>query len=286
MGGMLRRFAPPLIVIAVLLAAALAPAAQAEPARGAVFSGTGLWIDIYDSYERTPEKVVAVAVERGVPTIYVETSNAKSKRDVMYPDSLKQLVLLAHQAGLRVIPWYLAGYKRTAIDRRRLQAAVRIGGTEPIDGLAIDIESTDVKSGPLRAKRAADMMVWLRQTYRDLPLGAIIPSPVHMYWPVFPYAEIYANADAFLPMCYTSKYLSVLKTYAESAQCVTKLREQVGDPAVPVTLIAGVANHISPAQLDAAARGARDAGSNGFGLYDLATTREDGWTAIATWSAG
>ena len=51
-------------------------------------------------------------------------------------------------------------------------------------------------------------------------------------------------------------------------------------------VISGLAGGLSPAGLDAAARGARDAGANGFSLYDLATTTAAGWTALATWSAG
>ena len=278
-----RRLAPILIA---LITVVLAPAASATPERGAVFSGTGLWIDIYDAYEQSPEQVVAIAQQRGIPVIYVETSNAKSPRDVMYPGSLKRLVPLAHAAGIRVIPWYLAGYRKLGVDRRRLQAALRIGGADAVDGLAVDIESTDVKNGALRAKRAVAMMRWLRATYPTLAIGAIIPSPPRMYWPIFPYAEIRAESDAFLPMCYTSKYLSIKKTYAETSACVTMARELTGDPSLPVHVIAGVANHISAAQLAAAARGARDAGSNGFSLYDLATTRPGGWRAINTWATG
>ena len=43
---------------------------------------------------------------------------------------------------------------------------------------------------------------------------------------------------------------------------------------------------VSTAGLDAAARGARDAGANGFSLYDLATTTPSGWAALSTWAAG
>ncbi len=53
----------------------LVPIASADPARGAVFSGTGVWIDIWDALEKTPGKVVATAEQRGVPVVYVETAN-------------------------------------------------------------------------------------------------------------------------------------------------------------------------------------------------------------------
>ncbi len=53
----------------------LVPIASADPARGAVFSGTGVWIDIWDALEKTPGKVVATAAQCGVPVVYVETAN-------------------------------------------------------------------------------------------------------------------------------------------------------------------------------------------------------------------
>jgi hypothetical protein len=53
-----------------------------------------------------------------------------------------------------------------------------------------------------------------------------------------------------------------------------------------VHVISGLAGGLSPANLDAAARGARDAGANGFSLYDLATTTPAGWAALSTWAAG
>jgi hypothetical protein len=74
--------------------------------------------------------------------------------------------------------------------------------------------------------------------------------------------------------------------YDMTVGCVTKLREKTGDPALPVHVISGLAGGLSTAGLDAAARGARDAGANGFSFYDLATTKANGWAALATWSAG
>ena len=72
-----------LLCLATLTTALLAPVASADPARGAVFSGTGVWIDIWDAYEKAPDKVVAIAQQQGVSVIYVETANAKSKVDVV-----------------------------------------------------------------------------------------------------------------------------------------------------------------------------------------------------------
>ncbi len=147
-----------LLCLAALATGLLAPVAGADPARGAVFSGTGVWIDIWDAYEKTPDKVVALAQQQSVSVIYVETSNAKSKLDVVNPAPLKQLVVLAHAAGIRVVPWYLPGFQKPKVDQRRLAAAMAIGGTEAVDGIAVDIEATYVKSASLRAQRAAALV--------------------------------------------------------------------------------------------------------------------------------
>lgn len=271
----------PIIVLAVLAVAA--PSATAEPARGAVFSGTGVWIDIWDALEQRPAEVVAIAQQRGVPVIYVETANAKSKVDVVNPAPLRQLIVQAHAAGIRVVPWYLPGFRKPAVDRRRLAAAIALGD---VDGVAVDIEATYVRNAALRSRRAGELLAWLRTTYPKLPIGAITPNPVNNYWPIFPWAEVRANADAVLPMCYPPRRLSAQAMYAMTTGCTTKPRELTGDKAMPVHVISGLAGGLPPANLDAAARAARDAGANGFSLYDLATTRESGWRALATWSAG
>ena len=134
----------PLLALLTLALGLIAPTAGAEPARAAVFSGTGVWIDIWDALHKNPARVVATAQQQGVSVIYVETANARSKRDVINPARLKQLVTLAHAAGIRVVPWYLPGFQRPKVDQRRLVAALAIGGAEPVDGIAVDIEATYV----------------------------------------------------------------------------------------------------------------------------------------------
>ena len=273
-------------VLALLAAGALAPSAGAEPARGAVFSGTGVWIDIWDALEKQPATVVSIAQQRGVSVIYVETANAKSKVDVVNPAPLQQLVVAAHAAGIRVVPWYLPGFKKPKVDQRRLAAALAIGGAEPVDGVAVDIEATYVKNAKLRSQRAGALLAWLRATYPKTPIGAITPNPVNNYWPIFPWEQVRQNADAVLPMCYPPRRLSAQAMYTMTTGCTTKPRELMGDRAFPVHVISGLAGGLPPANLDAAARASRDAGANGFSLYDLATTTAAGWTALATWSDG
>ena len=265
------------LLVALIAVLVVAPVARA--ADPAVFTGAGAWVDIYDATIRQPELVVRESAAHGVQTIYVETSNYHSPRDVMYPAEIATLIELAHAQGIKVVPWYLPGYRNIPLDRRRFAAAAALGG----DGLGVDIEADVVRNRALRASRAAAMVEWLRTTYPDLPLGGIVPRDALAWWVVFPYAEIRANTDAMLPMCYTSRRLSPAQTAVLAAECVTTIREQTGDPAVPVHVIAGVTDFLKPRQLIGAARGARGAGATGFSLYNLETTTPGDWRALDVW---
>ncbi len=110
--------------------------------------------------------------------------------------------------------------------------------------------------------------------------AGIVPRDALAWWRIFPYATIRANTDAMLPMCYTSRYLTLAETTAMTAACVTTIREQTGDPAAPVHVIAGVTDFLKPRLLVAAARGAKSAGAMGFSLDNLETPTLGGWRAI------
>ena len=272
------------LVAAMVLSAVPCAVAQSDPAqRAAVFAGAGVWVDIYDATIHEPQYVVDQAVAHQVSTIYWETSNYHSPADIMYPEDLRQVIALAHAQGIKVVPWYLPGYRNIKLDRRRFAAAINAGGADPIDGLGVDIEADVVRNRQLRATRAAQMVEWLRATYPDLPMAGIVPRDALAWWRIFPYAEIRANTDVMMPMCYTSRYLTPAQTTAMSADCVTTIRTQTGDPTAPVHVIAGVTDFLKPRLLIAAARGARDAGAMGFSLYNLETTTTAGWRALDVW---
>lgn len=271
-----------LIALLCALGLALPAGASAGTAeRAAVFAGTGLWVDIYDAIIDEPAYVVGEAVAHDIDVIYIETSNYRSPRDVMYPAAVREVLRLARAEGIRVVPWYLPGYRDVALDRRRFMAAVAVGGAElPVDGLGVDIEADVVPDRALRARRAAAMVAWLRRTYPELPMAGIVPRDALAWWRIFPYAEIRANTDVMMPMCYTSRTLTARQTRAMAADCVETIRRETGDAAVPVHVIGGVTDFLSTRQLVAAARGARTAGAAGFSLYNLETTAASDWRAI------
>ncbi len=276
----------PFLVLLGLIIAGPAGATSDPAQRTATFAGTGVWVDIYDETIKQPDFVVSEAVAHGVTTIYVETSNYHSPADVMFPAQIRQMITLAHQHGIKVVPWYLPGYKRMALDRRRLHAAVNVGGADlPVDGLGIDIEADIVRNRALRAARVVAMVQWARATFPDLPIVGIVPRDALAWWRIFPYAEIRANTDAMMPMCYTSRNLTPAQTTTMTAACVTTIRKQTGDPNAPVHVIAGVTDFLKDRQLIAAARGAKRAGSIGFSLYNLETTTAADWRALDVWRA-
>ena len=169
----------------------------------APFDGLGTWIDIYDLVSAAhPRRTVARAARNGVSTIYVETGNSSQADAIVRPAFLRTLIAESHRRGIRVVAWYLPTLRDLARDRRRLIAASRIGA----DAIAIDIESSAVKRPSGRTRRLLHLV---REVRAAVPgrFGAIIPSPPGMrlkpdYWPGFPYRELAASTDAFLPMCY------------------------------------------------------------------------------------
>ncbi len=213
------------LLAALALVAFPATASAGTEERARVFAGTGLWVDIYDAIIRDPEFIVEEAVEHRIDVIYIETSNWRSPRDVMFPDEIREVLRLAKLEGIRVVPWYLPGYRNLRLDRRRFRAAVRVGGPDlPVDGLGVDIEADIVQNRSLRARRAAGMVRYLRRTFPDLPMAGIVPRDARAWWRIFPYRAVRRNTDVMMPMCYTSRYLTTAETRAMARACVTDIR--------------------------------------------------------------
>lgn len=273
------------LLLACLLILIVPGGASADTAeRARVFAGTGLWVDIYDRTMLNPRYVVGQAIKHDVDVIYVETSNWRSARDVMFPGQIVEMIRRARPRGIRVVTWYLPGYRDMALDRRRFRAAVEFAGPDyPVDGLGVDIEADIVRNRALRARRAAAMVRWLRATYPELPMAGIVPKDAIAWWRIFPYEAIRANTDVMMPMCYTSRTLSLVQTRGVARECVETIRRETGDPDVPVHVIGGVTDFISPRQLRAASRGAHVAGAEGFSIYSLDTTTRADWRALDLW---
>src|SRR4249920_1393104 len=201
--------------LAVGLAWGTAPQGRAAPTRTVVtadvFQGLGTWIDVYDtSLYASPNAVAARLAARGVRTAWVETANDRSTTDVVDPTGLGRFVDALHARGIRVVGWYLPGHDNHVRDLRRARTLLSFrtpqGGG--FDGIAFDVESLRNKNVRQRTARVVDLLTRLGAEAGSTPVAAITYPPRaferHLtWWPGFPWSQIAAQVDAFVPMLYT-----------------------------------------------------------------------------------
>lgn len=288
---------------AAVLASCLAVAAMglvvlgaggSAPARAQVerpFEGLATWVDVYDgSVYAQPEATAARIAARGVRTVFAETANDRSATDVVKPAELGRLVDALHARGIAVVAWYLPGFVQPALDVRRSLAMLRFrtatGGA--FDAVALDIESTRQRSVGLRTQRTVALMRRLVAEAGETPVAAITLPPRMLerrptLWPGFPWAELAGLADAFVPMAYTSSLTGYEATYGYVARSLAQLRALTGSPELAIHAAGGVANRMTPDELQAFADAVTDDRRvRGWSLYDLTTTGPAGWRALAT----
>jgi len=281
--------------VAAFLAVALVCACGASSGRTAgdrdlsAYTGLGTWVDLYDPrILARPEAAVAQMAERGVGTLFYETSNYGSRQDIVKPPRVARFVEAAHANGMQIVAWYLPSFTDLARDRRRSLAAINFTtpGGEQFDSFALDIEASLVKPASKRSARLLTLSRRLRAAEPDLTLGAIVPAPRGMqrlpwYWPGFPFAQLAQLYDVFLPMgyfTYRSKLASFTGVYTQLN--IDLLRTGTGNPALPVHPIGGIAGVASTAQVRAFARAARNGKSLGASLYDFAGTTLGQWREL------
>jgi hypothetical protein len=266
--------------------------AHARESDAVAYSGVGSWVDIFaTAARREPAAVVRSLTAHGVHTLYLETSNATQRQPIVHPAVVGSFLDAAHAAGIDVVAWYLPALTTPARDLARAMAAIRYRspGGQRFDSFALDIESSAVRSVPLRNERLVSLSRALRSAVGgSYPLGAIIPSPVGMwlhpkYWPDFPYAQLGALYDAFVPMAYFSYHTTTERgAYAYTREVIAAIRVESGRRNVPIQLIGGIADAIGSAGLDGFARAAADCGVDGISLYAYLQTSADEWQRLRT----
>ncbi len=281
-----------LLVVAAMGACVVSTQGRAAPERRTgveVFQGLGTWIDIYDTkLYASPNAVATRLAARGVRTAWIETANDRSATDVVQPAGLGRLVDALHAKGITAVAWYLPGHDLHARDLRRSRAMLTFrtpqGGA--FDGVALDIESLRNKNVKQRTTRVLDLLTRLRTDAGGRPVAAITYPPRaferHLsWWPVFPWTEIAARVDAFVPMLYTGGgFKGYDATYGYVARSLRLLRNAVGD-SIPVHAAGGVANRMTVDELRAFNDAVLDDGSaTGWSLYDLQTMTPAGWAAM------
>lgn len=253
--------------------------------------GLGAWVDAYDWTVELggadpavgPDEIDAMA-DAGVQTLYLQTGHRRSVHDVMEPERLDELIDRAHARGLHVVAWYLPTFVDPDRDLRRLLAAAAL----KVDGLAVDLEATDVTDVVERNRRMLELGRRLRAALDDdQVLAAITLSAVHVqvvnpaFWPDYPWAELAADYDLIMPMAYWSIRRGELadgERYVR--ENVDRIRASTGDPAVPIHVIGGIADAASVADLEEMVAVVEERGALGGSLYDWATSNPAQWEAL------
>jgi hypothetical protein len=275
---------------AVVVAGALPRAAAARPPLNA-YRGLGIWVDMYDAAAwNAPAAAVKDMASHHVRTLFIETSNYHWPTAVNKPPALAAIIQACHARGLRVVAWYLPGFKDQTKDYQRSMAAIdyRTPDGQKFDSFALDIESSLVKSVSTRNTRLANLSARIRRAVGSrYTLGGIIPSPAGMrdnatYWPKFPYKTVAKYYNVIVPMgYYTYHGDGYASAYRDTRDNVSIVRAQTGRPGIPIHVIAGLASASSGTETLAYVRALRENGCLGGSMYDWPTTNAADWKALA-----
>jgi hypothetical protein len=289
------------MVVAVLLVGAVAvveltgsdgpPAPPAGSWTLVPHRGLGAWVDVYDWTTEFGGKTPPVDVndidamaEAGVQTLYLQTGHHRSTADVIEPERLEDLINKAHANHMHVVAWYLPTFVDVDRDLRRLVAAAEL----PVDGLAVDIEATDIVDPVERNRRVVDESARLRAALGpEKTLAAITLSSVHLqvvnpeYWPGYPWAELAATYDAILPMAYWSLRRDDLRAgFRYVSENIDRIRASVGQEDVLIHPIGGIADAATVADIEGMVAAIQDRRAIGGSLYDWNTSTAAQWNAM------
>jgi hypothetical protein len=287
----MRRVAPLIVLVAALtllvtLLVVFAAASNASGGRSlAPFRGTGTWISIYDTAAlRHPEAVVRRLRAHGIHTLFLETSNDRQRTGVAHPVSAARFLHAAHRGGIDVVGWYLPSFVSPQADVRRALQGARFRSPEGdgFDAFALDIESTKVRSLPVRSARAVAVARAVRAALpHRLGLGAITIDPVGArYWNGYPFGRLAPSVDVFLPMEYfTARTRGARRVGAYTSADIRLVRGLAGDSRFPVHPIGGEARHASLAELRAFLQASRN--EVGVSLWEYGETSPRQLAALA-----
>ncbi len=250
---------------------------------GARLSVDGQTFETVDPYRHTivarvdnaTKEVVARAVAAATAAKPVIAATPARERAAL----LKRIVARAHVRGMRVVGWYLPQFLDVGVDIRRMSAIAGLG----MDGIGIDIESTDNPNVADRTDKLLAEVRFLRLLHPDVPMAAIPVTPViweqlnRSWWPNFPYRELSNYVDAWMPMAYWSyRRAGSFPEWGDPAhyvvESVTRLRVLTGRPNLPVHPIGGEGTDMSVDDARAMAWAVAHSRSIGGSIYDDRTT--------------
>lgn len=259
----------------------------------AAFRGLAGWVDLWDRRVLQPESAVRAMARRGVRTVFLQTSRWNSRWTILDPAEAGRWVDAAHDHGLRVVGWYVPGYRKLDRDVGRTIAIKKFQTPrgDHFDALAIDIEERrEVRYDPRRFNRGVS--VHLRRVRRaagpSYAVGAIVPPPQLMKahprrYPRFPWPQIGRNANVVMPMSYWSNRRSWCRRHG--AHCaydytvgnVRAARQLTG---LPVHVIGGIARRVSTRDVRDYVLAAWRTRARGGGLYDFRSTHRSFWSRL------
>lgn len=265
------------------------------------YAGLGTWVDAFDFAPAfsgggpapvTPDDVDRMA-DVGVTTLYLQASKDDTRSPGLLVDDrlVADFLLRSHAKGIKVVAWFLPKLADVEADFNRLKHLVEyeVDGHR-FDGIAVDIE--EVESVPdvhERNRRLVDLSARLDEVAGDAPLGAIVFPPVATdvlnpnLWPEFPFRELAASYDVWMPMGYWT-YRSLESGYRDAstytAENVRRLRTNVGDPKLAVHPIGGIGDLATVPDYQGFVNGARSEGAMGWSIYDWNTMQGDPWPAL------
>jgi hypothetical protein len=254
------------------------------------YGGLGTWIDIYDASWDDPASAVDSMKAHGVRTLYLETSNFNRHQPFVHADGVREFVDAAHAEGLSIVAWYLPSFRDVDLDLRRSLAAIRYRtpSGNGFDSFALDIESPTVRMPQARTRRLLSLSDRLRSAAGDAyPLGAIIPSPRAMqrnaaYWPHFPYRQLAERYDVFLPMTYfTWRVSGPAGARSYTTGNIHIIREETGDPSVPIHVIGGIASGASASETAGFVHAVLERGVIGASYYTFPLIRAGDWRSLS-----
>jgi hypothetical protein len=257
-----------------------------EPARVIPFKGLGAWWDVWDwspTFTGNRQALGLGDVDRlanaGVQTLYIQTATYRHPATVLDESLLRRIIARAHARGMKVVGWYLPQFLDTRTDVTRMSAMVGLG----VDGIGIDIESTDNPNVADRTEKLLAEVKFLRMLHPDVPMAAIPVTPViweelnRGWWPRFPYRELSNYFDAWMPMAYWSyrkagSFPEWGDPYRYTYESVVRLRTLTGRPELPVHPIGGEGTGMTPWDAARMAHAVADSSSIGGSVYDDRTT--------------
>ena len=271
--------------LGLLLAAARPQTAAAVSVN--CYRGLGTWVDMWDvkAYDN-PAAATKDMKAHGVRTLYLETANyhmPAGSATIYRRADVARLIEEAHARGIKVVAWYLPGFRDLAKDYRRSMAAIRFRtpSGQRFDSFTLDIEASIVKDVSRRNNRLRTLSKRIRAAVgKSYPLGACTPSPAGMamhtsYWPGFPFKMLAGIYNVFVPMGYYTYHGDGYgNAYRDTRDNIRIIREKTGRPGVPIHVIAGESSKSSGSETTAYVRALREYGALGGSMYDWPGTND------------